>query len=175
MASNHSIRASDQDRDRTASLLREHHAVGRLDPEEFAERLDRAMTAKTIDELEQLTADLPAIDLYPLPTASLPGSRTVHGGLPASYLRGGVSRRGHWHGVSGWTIAWGAYAAVMLACLALWAAGAPVPILTFGAIGIVLVAGRIISHRAIEPGGSKPPGHLPGPGNDELPGPGSSE
>ena len=28
------IRASDDDRDRTASLLREHHAVGRLDAAE---------------------------------------------------------------------------------------------------------------------------------------------
>jgi len=38
------IRASDHDRDRTARLLREHHAVGRLDPEEFAERLDQSVT-----------------------------------------------------------------------------------------------------------------------------------
>jgi hypothetical protein len=65
------IRASDQDRDRTARLLREHHALGRLDPEEFNERLDKVFLAKTIGDLDELTADLPAVDPYPLPTSSL--------------------------------------------------------------------------------------------------------
>ena len=70
------IRASDRDRDRTAQLLSEHHGAGRLDAEEFAERLERVYTAKTIDDLDELTADLPAIDLYPLPSAAVsrPGS-----------------------------------------------------------------------------------------------------
>ena len=36
MAVDPRIRASDEDRDRAASLLREHHAVGRLTPEEFS-------------------------------------------------------------------------------------------------------------------------------------------
>ena len=79
------IRASDQDRDRTANVLREHHAVGRLDPDEFNERLDKVFSAKTMGELEALTADLPAVDPYPLPTSSLP--RTYSGGgteLPAA-------------------------------------------------------------------------------------------
>ncbi len=48
------IRASDQDRDRTAQLLREHHAVGRLDAEEFTERLDKVFTAKTMGDLDEL-------------------------------------------------------------------------------------------------------------------------
>src|SRR5260221_14542020 len=65
------IRASDQDRDRTATMLREHHAVGRLDAEEFNERLDKAFSAKTMGELEALTADLPAVHPYPLPTSSM--------------------------------------------------------------------------------------------------------
>ncbi|MBO0802615.1 MAG: DUF1707 domain-containing protein [Nocardiopsaceae bacterium] len=65
------IRASDADRDRTASLLREHHAVGRLTASEFAERLDRAFAAKTLGELDELMADLPAIDLYRLPSAEI--------------------------------------------------------------------------------------------------------
>ena len=65
------IRASDADRDRAATLLREHHAAGRLTAEEFHERLDRAMTAKTLGELDELMADLPAIDLYELPDAAL--------------------------------------------------------------------------------------------------------
>jgi Domain of unknown function (DUF1707) len=65
------IRASDADRDRVAALLREHHAAGRLTAEEFGERMDQALEAKTLGELDQLLADLPAIDLYQLPDASL--------------------------------------------------------------------------------------------------------
>jgi len=42
MAYDPDIRASDTDRDRAASLLREHHAAGRLTAEEFSDRLDRA-------------------------------------------------------------------------------------------------------------------------------------
>ena len=69
------IRASDEDRDRAATLLREHHAVGRLTAEEFNERLDKVYAAKTMGDLDELLADLPAIDLYRLPDASLPRYR----------------------------------------------------------------------------------------------------
>ena len=65
------IRASDADRDRVAALLREHHAAGRLTAEEFHERMERALIARTLGELDELLADLPAIDLYQLPDASL--------------------------------------------------------------------------------------------------------
>ena len=71
MASDPRIRASDADRDRTAALLREHHAAGRLTADEFQERLDKAYAAKTLGELDELLADLPAIDLYKLPDAGL--------------------------------------------------------------------------------------------------------
>lgn len=81
------IRASDADRERTAALLREHHAEGRLNAEEFNDRLDRALAAKTIGELDALLADLPGIDLYRLPAAGIrpapPGatrSRPARGG-----------------------------------------------------------------------------------------------
>jgi hypothetical protein len=65
------LRASDADRDRTAELLREHHAVGRLTAEEFADRLDKVFAARTLGELDALLADLPAIDLYQLPAAGI--------------------------------------------------------------------------------------------------------
>src|ERR1035441_9305499 len=71
MPSDPKIRASDQDRDRTAALLREHHAAGRLTLDEFNERLDKVYAAKTVGELDARLAELPAIDLYPLPDASL--------------------------------------------------------------------------------------------------------
>ncbi|HET9898109.1 MAG TPA: DUF1707 domain-containing protein [Streptosporangiaceae bacterium] len=159
MASNPRIRASDRDRDRTAELLREHHAVGRLDPEEFAERLDKSFQAKTIEELDQLTADLPAIDLYPLPTSSLPRARRVNSGLPASYVRGGASSSGfrvRWRGVSGWPAAWGGYAAFLLVCLVLWAIGAPVPVIAAGVIGLGMITGQVIGRRVVGHGRLSP-------------------
>ncbi|MCX3062045.1 DUF1707 SHOCT-like domain-containing protein [Streptomyces beihaiensis] len=53
------LRASDADRDRTADILREALAEGRLDAEEHAERIERAYRAKTVGELEPLVRDLP--------------------------------------------------------------------------------------------------------------------
>src|SRR5215471_13402185 len=77
------IRASDADRERTATLLREHHAQGRLSPEEFNDRLDQVFAAKTIGDLDALLADLPGIDLYRLPAAGIrpapPGARRSAG------------------------------------------------------------------------------------------------
>lgn len=69
------LRASDADRERTAQLLREHHAVGRLTAEEFNDRLERVFAARTLGELDELLADLPAIDLYQLPSAGIRPSR----------------------------------------------------------------------------------------------------
>lgn len=65
------IRAADADRDRAAALLREHHAAGRLTAGEFHDRLEKAMDARTMGELDELMSDLPAIDLYQLPDAAL--------------------------------------------------------------------------------------------------------
>ena len=41
MMRNPNLRASDADRDATADRLRQHHTDGRIDQEEFQERLDR--------------------------------------------------------------------------------------------------------------------------------------
>jgi hypothetical protein len=65
------LRASDADRERTAQLLREHHAVGRLTAEEFEARLEKVFAARTLGELDELLTDLPAIDLYQLPSAGI--------------------------------------------------------------------------------------------------------
>ena len=116
------IRASDTDRDRVAALLREHHAAGRLTAEEFHERMDRALEARTLGELDELLTDLPAIDLYQLPDASLrrppphlgqsllPGDLGGH--LPARFAPG--------------TVAMGVWAAVTSALVAIWAVAAVV-------------------------------------------------
>lgn len=71
MANDPHLRASDADRERTVNLLREHHAEGRLDMEEFHDRLNAAYAAKTLGDLNALMADLPGIDLYRLPSAAL--------------------------------------------------------------------------------------------------------
>jgi hypothetical protein len=117
------IRASDSDRDRVTALLREHHAAGRLTAEEFGERMDRALEARTLGELDELMTDLPAIDLYQLPDASLrrapphrgqsllPADPRGHGG-PARFAPG--------------TVAMGAWAAVTSALVAIWAVAAVV-------------------------------------------------
>lgn len=56
----HELRASDADRERTVSALREHVAAGRLTLEEFSERTDRAYGATTLAELDDVGRDLPA-------------------------------------------------------------------------------------------------------------------
>ncbi|MGX1882731.1 DUF1707 SHOCT-like domain-containing protein [Streptomyces sp. NPDC055287] len=53
------MRASDAERERVAEVLREAVAEGRLDMEEFDQRLDAVYKARTHDELEPLVRDLP--------------------------------------------------------------------------------------------------------------------
>jgi hypothetical protein len=60
MMRNPNLRASDADREATADRLRQHHTDGRIDAEEFNERLDKCYAAKTMGELAGLTRDLPA-------------------------------------------------------------------------------------------------------------------
>lgn len=125
MAVDPRIRASDRDRDRTAETLREHHAVGRLDAAEFQERLDRVFDAKTIGELDALTADLPVVDLYPLPTSSMGRTGTSGGGRPsASIVRRAGGSLSHQHGrlSPAWRAAWGSWLGVTLLCTVIWLA-----------------------------------------------------
>ncbi|MFF5479841.1 DUF1707 domain-containing protein [Streptomyces sp. NPDC012935] len=53
------LRASDADRERVAEVLRDALAEGRLDMEEFEERLDATYQARTYGELAPITRDLP--------------------------------------------------------------------------------------------------------------------
>ena len=122
------IRASDADRDRATSLLREHHAAGRLTAEEFHDRMDQALDAKTLGELDDLMADLPAIDLYQLPDASLRRAPPRHGQslLPADPDGSGSPAR-----FAPGTIAVGAWAAVTSALVAIWAVAAVIGVGTW--------------------------------------------
>ena len=53
------MRVSNADRTEVADRLSKHYGDGRLDEDEFNERLDRAMKAKTQADLHGLFADLP--------------------------------------------------------------------------------------------------------------------
>lgn len=53
------VRASDEDRERVITQLRDEAAAGRLDTDELAERTETALRARTQGELTQLTRDLP--------------------------------------------------------------------------------------------------------------------
>ncbi|MDR2986622.1 MAG: DUF1707 domain-containing protein [Nocardiopsaceae bacterium] len=66
----HDLRASDADRELVVTMLGEAVADGRLTAAEHAERLEQALTARTLGELSRLTADLTMpsgqpIRLYP--------------------------------------------------------------------------------------------------------------
>ncbi len=53
------VRATDEDRERTASTLAEAFAHGSLDADEHGLRLSRAWEARHVGELATLTSDLP--------------------------------------------------------------------------------------------------------------------
>ncbi|MFC9298937.1 DUF1707 domain-containing protein [Streptomyces sp. NPDC057011] len=72
------LRASDADRERVVERLRDAVAEGRLDMEEFEERLEAAYKSRTYAELEPLTRDLPSA---PMPLSGVPG---VSAPMPAS-------------------------------------------------------------------------------------------
>ncbi|MFC9610169.1 DUF1707 domain-containing protein [Streptomyces sp. NPDC056938] len=78
------LRASDADRDRTADILREALAEGRLTAEEHAERIDGVYRAKTHAELEPLVRDLPGAHAQRRPAVSSPApNRPTMGAVPA--------------------------------------------------------------------------------------------
>jgi Domain of unknown function (DUF1707) len=53
------VRIGDAERDRAISALGDHFAAGRLNTEEFEERVDQAIRARFSDDLKPLFVDLP--------------------------------------------------------------------------------------------------------------------
>jgi Domain of unknown function (DUF1707) len=145
MASDPRIRASDADRDRTAALLREHHAAGRLTADEFNERIDKAYAAKTLGDLDELLVDLPGIDLYQLPDASLPRKNRPPAGPPLPWMMapGSVGRFS-----PAWRAAWGTWLSLSMVAFVVWLLSGHPGSLWFlwvaGPLGLVLL-GRWIS------------------------------
>lgn len=102
------LRASDADRERVAEVLRDALAEGRLDMEEFGERLDATYSARTYGELAPLTRDLPdggtagpAVDMVKRPGTAQEGwDARIVGGEDASAwgvaVMSGFQRKGRW-------------------------------------------------------------------------------
>jgi uncharacterized protein DUF1707 len=102
------LRASDADREQVAEQLRDALAEGRLDMEEFEERLEATYKARTYGELEPITRDLPAaggapapVNMVkaPLPDGAVDWSSRI-GGEPtstwAAAVMSGFQRKGRW-------------------------------------------------------------------------------
>ncbi|MGW2518118.1 DUF1707 SHOCT-like domain-containing protein [Streptomyces sp. NPDC001617] len=101
------LRASDADRERVAEVLRDALAEGRLDMEEFEERLEATYKARTYGELAPITRDLPVgqvavpkVDMvkHPEPDGSWT-SRIVGGEGSSSWavaVMSGFERKGRW-------------------------------------------------------------------------------
>jgi len=53
------VRIGNADRERAQSTLSDHYAAGRLDHDEYSERLDRIWAARTRAELDPVFTDLP--------------------------------------------------------------------------------------------------------------------
>ncbi|WAP56272.1 DUF1707 SHOCT-like domain-containing protein [Streptomyces sp. S465] len=102
------MRASDAERERIAEILREAVAEGRLDMEEFEERLGAAYAARTHGQLEPLVRDLPVPGTaVPAPLSAEAAGPAVRGGwagriggAPTSKwavaIMGGFQRKGTW-------------------------------------------------------------------------------
>ncbi|KUO18419.1 DUF1707 SHOCT-like domain-containing protein [Streptomyces dysideae] len=101
------LRASDADRERVAEILRDALAEGRLDMEEFGERLDATYQARTYGELAPITRDLPVpgatapkVDMVKHPEGGVSWADRIVGGEGASTwavaVMSGFQRKGRW-------------------------------------------------------------------------------
>jgi hypothetical protein len=92
-----SVRASDEERESTVTLLREHGATGRLDVDELEQRVGAAYQARTRGDLATLLDDLPRTkSVVAAPRAHRPARRYA----------------GH---------EWGVFARVSVLLIAIWA------------------------------------------------------
>lgn len=102
------LRASDADRERVAEVLRDALAEGRLDMEEFEERLEQTYKARTYGELAPVTRDLPAAGVTAPPVVSLSKEAVAEGSWAGRIVGGegsstwavavmsGFQRKGRW-------------------------------------------------------------------------------
>jgi hypothetical protein len=89
------LRASDAERERVVTFLREHAMLGRLSDDELEERIGLAYASVTVGDLERLIADLPRASRHPAPAPRLtpsphrnPKPMLIAGGIGALVLTG---------------------------------------------------------------------------------------
>ncbi|AMW12633.1 hypothetical protein A4E84_26010 [Streptomyces qaidamensis] len=97
------LRASDAERDRIADILHDALAEGRLTADEHAERVEGALRAKTVGELEVFIRDLPAAHRQgPGPSPAPAPHRPTAGAIPIDpddnvvAVFSGAVRKGRW-------------------------------------------------------------------------------
>ncbi|MBP2704853.1 DUF1707 domain-containing protein [Microbispora sp. RL4-1S] len=138
MAAAPEMRASDGDRDRVAAALREHMAQGRLDVDEFQERLEQTYQSRTYGELARVTSDLPEIDLHTLPATATPSASPRKGTKGEKSLK---AAWGAWAMASG--INWVIWLIVMVTSGELVY---PWPLWVMGPWGVILLMSTIFGN-----------------------------
>jgi len=89
------MRASDADRDAVVTALGEHFQAGRITSEELDDRTGKALSARTLPELRDLTADLPSSGLSAADLSSAgPSSAPMMPPPPPT----GLAQRAPWTG-----------------------------------------------------------------------------
>jgi hypothetical protein len=97
------LRASDADREKVATVLSTAYAEGRLTREEHEERLDQLLAAKTFDELIPITRDLvvvgtpgPVQEPAPSTEFTIDTSSAAEESDKLIAIFGGATRNGNW-------------------------------------------------------------------------------
>ncbi len=90
------ILASNAERDAVAQRLQVAFAEHRLNDDEFDQRIRAALTARSTGELDQLTADLPAITAARASAAPGSGAAGRKPGKLAIAMKSSISRAGRW-------------------------------------------------------------------------------
>lgn len=86
------MRAADADRDRVIGLLTTAYGEGRLTKDEYDDRVEGALAARTYAELDQLVSDLPSGSATLLPAPARPVQVATTNGLAVASLACGVAQ-----------------------------------------------------------------------------------
>jgi hypothetical protein len=122
------LRVSDADRDAVMAELGSHLQAGRLDIDEYGQRLEAAATARTHGDLDRLLADLPRpeparADLTQRPRPRFPAAAAMAAVVIAALVVAAVSSsfwHGHMHGHWGWGGWWLIVIPILLLRRLLW-------------------------------------------------------
>ncbi|WP_138759856.1 DUF1707 SHOCT-like domain-containing protein [Modestobacter altitudinis] len=168
------LRAADADRAAVAEVLGTHMSAGRLTVAEFDDRLSRAYAARTYGELDQLTADLPAVEQPPVVRPEpAPTAQPVAAGCGGPGTAHWAGDWGHWGSTAnGLRAAWASWLTTAVIVVGIWVLTSlgtgdwiyPWPVWVIGPWGVVLLAQTLGGARG--PGRDRQrdrrPGRLPG-------------